>query len=81
MATKTEEKIREIAHKLWLDAGQPEGDELAHWLKAEEIASATPKRKPAAKKTTTTKATATKAAPAKAAADKSAPRSRAKKAA
>lgn len=73
MATRTEEKIREIAHKLWIEAGQPEGDALAHWFQAEELASAKPKRKAVAK---TVAKTATKPATAKV----EAPKVRARKA-
>lgn len=36
----TEEKIREIAHSLWLESGQPEGQAEDHWFKAIELASA-----------------------------------------
>jgi hypothetical protein len=31
-----EQKIRERAYQLWLDAGQPEGQEDAHWRRASE---------------------------------------------
>lgn len=71
-----EEKIREIAYKLWVEAGQPEGTAEHHWFQAIEIANnnakkirkattaktatKTPVKKPAAKRTT--KATASKAA-------------------
>lgn len=36
----SEEKIRQIAHSLWLEAGQPEGQAEDHWFKAIELASA-----------------------------------------
>ena len=39
-AVITEEKIREIAHKLWVEAGQPEGQAESHWFHALEMASA-----------------------------------------
>lgn len=29
-----EEKIRERAHQIWLDEGQPEGREHEHWQRA-----------------------------------------------
>ena len=38
--TVSEEKIREIAHQLWVDAGQPEGQAESHWFHALEMASA-----------------------------------------
>lgn len=34
------ERIREIAHQLWIDAGRPEGTAEADWLAAEQIAAA-----------------------------------------
>jgi Protein of unknown function (DUF2934) len=51
-ATVSEEKIREIAHQLWVDAGQPEGQAESHWFHALEMASAKAKKsaaKPAEK--------------------------------
>ena len=39
-ATVSEEKIREIAHQLWVNAGQPEGQAESHWFHALEMASA-----------------------------------------
>lgn len=64
MATKktiTEETIRELAHKLWLEEGQPEGHADRHWFTAlEQIANTN--MKAAAKKKAPAKA---KAAPAK----------------
>ncbi len=39
-AIVSEEKIREIAHQLWVDAGQPEGQAESHWFNALELASA-----------------------------------------
>lgn len=49
------ERIREIAHQIWVDAGQPEGEADLHWSLAEAIATkelVTPKAKkaPARKK-------------------------------
>jgi hypothetical protein len=32
--TDREEKIRERAHQIWLDEGQPRGQEQAHWYRA-----------------------------------------------
>ncbi|MCU0831363.1 MAG: DUF2934 domain-containing protein [Rhizobiaceae bacterium] len=36
----TDELIREIAHRLWVEEGQPEGRADDHWFKAQEIAHA-----------------------------------------
>ncbi|MGL4405403.1 MAG: DUF2934 domain-containing protein [Notoacmeibacter sp.] len=47
--TITEKLISEIAHKLWIDEGHPEGKADDHWFKALEIAHA--KKVVAAKKT------------------------------
>jgi hypothetical protein len=44
----TEQLIREIAHKLWVEEGHPEGKAEDHWFKAIEIATA--KKTVAAKK-------------------------------
>lgn len=38
--TVTEQLIREIAHRLWVEEGQPEGRADDHWFKALEIAAA-----------------------------------------
>ena len=46
----TEQLIAEIAHKLWVDAGHPDGQADDHWFKALEIAHA--KKVVAAKKVT-----------------------------
>jgi Protein of unknown function (DUF2934) len=46
-ATVSEEKIREIAHQLWVDAGQPEGQAESHWFHALEMASAKAAKKAA----------------------------------
>ena len=48
-ATVSEEKIRQIAHTLWVEAGQPEGQAEHHWFKAIELASAKAAKKAAAK--------------------------------
>ncbi len=56
--TPSEDRIRAIAHALWLQEGQPEGRADAHWAMANDLASREesnvdapkPKRKPAAKK-------------------------------
>ena len=45
----TDQLIREIAHKLWVDEGHPDGKSDDHWFKALEIAHA--KKVVAAKKT------------------------------
>lgn len=39
VATVSDEKIRAIAHQLWVEAGQPEGQAEKHWFKAIEVAS------------------------------------------
>ena len=49
-AVVSEEKIREIAHQLWVEAGQPEGQAEDHWFKAIELASAKAAKKAAAPK-------------------------------
>lgn len=33
------ERIREIAHRIWLDAGMPEGEADIHWALAEAMAT------------------------------------------
>lgn len=62
-----DERIREIAHQLWLDAGQPEGDAEVHWSMAEAIAIKELSA-PKAKKAPAKKAAAPKPAPVKKAA-------------
>ena len=57
----SEEAVRAIAYKLWLEDGCPEGRAEHHWFKANELAArkplqataagVKPTRKPAAKKT------------------------------
>jgi Protein of unknown function (DUF2934) len=47
-AVVSEEKIREIAHQLWVEAGQPDGQAESHWFKAIEQASAKAAKKAAA---------------------------------
>ena len=32
-----DEEIRQLAYKLWQDAGCPNGTDLEHWLKAQEL--------------------------------------------
>jgi hypothetical protein len=44
-----DDKIRALAHQLWLDDGQPEGKEKEHWDRASAMLSAKAKP-PAAKK-------------------------------
>ncbi len=71
----SEDRVRAIAHKLWIDEGMPEGRAEAHWRQALEIATteqlsalkkvAAPKpASPAAKKKPAA-AAAKKASPAK----------------
>jgi Protein of unknown function (DUF2934) len=36
--TDRDERVREIAYFLWLDAGSPEGEAERHWLAAEGLA-------------------------------------------
>ena len=88
-ATVSEEKIRQIAHTLWVEAGQPEGQAEHHWFKAIELASAKAAKKAAAKPAATKAAKpaaspkaakpAAAAKPAKAAAPKAAAKPAAKK--
>jgi hypothetical protein len=40
VAKVSDEKIRAIAHALWVEAGKPEGQAEDHWFKAIELASA-----------------------------------------
>jgi hypothetical protein len=40
VAKVSDEKIRAIAHTLWVEAGMPEGQAESHWFKALELASA-----------------------------------------
>ena len=61
----SEDKIREIAHQLWMEAGEPEGQAEDHWFKAIGLASAKAAKKAAAKpaaKMPAAKAAAPKAA-------------------
>ena len=44
------ERIREIAYQLWLEAGQPEGQDTAHWFAAETLAANEVDSAPAKKK-------------------------------
>ena len=76
-ATVSEEKIRQIAHTLWVEAGQPEGQAEHHWFKAIELASAKAAKKAAAKPAAKPAA----AKPAKTAAPKAAAKAPAKAAA
>ena len=50
VAVVSEEKIRQIAHQLWVEAGQPEGQAEDHWFKAIELASSKAAKKSAAPK-------------------------------
>lgn len=54
----TEQLISEIAHKIWVEAGQPDGKADEHWFKALEIAHA---KKVVAAKKAAAKAVADKA--------------------
>ncbi len=36
----SEDRVRAVAHSLWLDEGMPEGRAEAHWLKALELVNA-----------------------------------------
>jgi Protein of unknown function (DUF2934) len=66
----TEQLIAEIAHKLWVDAGHPDGQADDHWFKALEIAHAkkvVAAKKVAAKAEADSKPVAKKAAAKKAA--------------
>lgn len=49
-AVVSEDKIRQIAHQLWVESGQPEGQAEDHWFKAIELASAKAAKKAAAPK-------------------------------
>jgi len=35
--TSREDRIRQRAHQLWLEAGQPEGQDKRHWEEAERL--------------------------------------------
>jgi Protein of unknown function (DUF2934) len=72
VAVVSEEKIREIAHQLWVEAGQPEGQAEDHWFKAIELASSKAAKKAAAPKPAAPKAVAKPAAAKPAAAPKAA---------
>lgn len=61
-ATINESQIREAAYHMWLNAGQPQGQEQDFWLQAEaSLAARKGAKKPAAKKTAANKAAAPKA--------------------
>lgn len=78
-ATVSEEKIREIAHLLWVEAGKPEGQAEHHWYKAIEMASAKAAKKAAAKPAAAKNAPAKKAVSKAAPAPKAAPAAKAAK--
>jgi Protein of unknown function (DUF2934) len=40
--TDRDERVREIAYFLWLDAGSPEGEAERHWLAAEGLVEPEP---------------------------------------
>jgi hypothetical protein len=73
-AVVSEQKIRDIAHQLWVEAGKPEGQAEDHWFKAIGLASSKAAKKSSAKAAAAKKPAAAKAAavkaPAKAAAAK-----------
>ncbi len=48
-ASVSDKKIREIAHSLWVEAGEPEGQAEDHWFKAIELAAKAAGKKPASK--------------------------------
>jgi hypothetical protein len=73
VAVVSEEKIRQIAHQLWMESGQPEGQAEDHWFKAIELASAKAAKK-AASKPAAAKPAAAKPAAAKPAAKAAAPK-------
>lgn len=37
LSIETEDRIRAMAHSLWLEEGQPDGHAETHWLKAVEL--------------------------------------------
>lgn len=51
-----DEEVRQLAYRIWLEAGCPQGADVQHWLKAQEIwlESHRPK-KPRTKRSTATK--------------------------
>lgn len=76
LSIETEDRIRAMAHCLWLEEGQPDGRAESHWLKAvdlvnvqvSEAATAAPKSQksaPAAPKKLAAAAAVKKAAPRK----------------
>lgn len=50
-----DEEVRQLAYKIWQEAGCPNGSDLQHWLKAEEIWLAT--HRPKKSRTKPSKAT------------------------
>ena len=69
----TEDRIRAVAHALWLEEGQPDGRSEAHWLSAVDMVSAQTAGDKAAPKAAASAAPKMLAA---AAAKKAAPRKR-----
>ncbi len=57
MADSREDRIRARAHQIWLDEGQPSGNEQRHWEQAAADVDAedAKAKKPAAKKATAAK--------------------------
>jgi hypothetical protein len=37
MEVEREQRIREIAYRIWQEEGYPHGNEVQHWLKAEAL--------------------------------------------
>ena len=51
-----DEEIRQLAYRLWQESGCPNGSDLQHWLRAQEIwLESHPPKKPRAKPSTATK--------------------------
>ncbi|PUB17160.1 DUF2934 domain-containing protein [Yoonia sediminilitoris] len=80
----TDAQIREAAYFIWREAGQPEGRDTEHWLKAIDALKAAGAKGKTAKKTaakpTTAKKAAAKTAAKKTTAKAKAPRKKAGKA-
>ena len=51
-----DEEVRQLAYRIWQEAGSPHGADVQHWLKAQEIwLESHPPKKPRAKPSTATK--------------------------
>ena len=56
-----DEEIRQLAYRLWQEAGCPNGSDLQHWLKAQDIWRQThPAKKPRTKPSVAKKPTKTR---------------------